>query len=151
MIAPKLSSDSELIKIFEFVDLMSNTDPRYQVIFNADNQHRVSYLKSRMLKRKGLREGVPKIVIPIPSSGYHSLWVELLVKPNKLNYEQSKFIDLLILLGHCARICYSATEAIELIKEYIKGAGDGRPSHGSLGGLGSLGVNAPRAKKPRIQ
>lgn len=151
MIAPKLSNDSELVKIFDFVDRMANTDLRFHVIFNADTEHRVSYLQSRALKRKGLREGVPKIVVPIPSSGYHSLWIELIVKPNKLNYEQNKFIDLLIVLGHCARVCASATEAIELIKEYIKGAGDGRPSNGSLGGLGSIGVSTAKPKKPRIQ
>lgn len=151
MIAPRVSEDSELITVFQFIDLMANSDPRYQAIFHVANERRCSYIAGRILKKKGVRAGVPDIIIPIASSGYHGLWIELKVKPNRLTPDQSRFIDLLILLGHCARVCWSATEAIELIKEYIKGANSGHPPHGSLGGIGPIGVSAPRAKKQRIQ
>lgn len=151
MIAPKISEDSELITVFQFIDLMANSDPRYEAIFHVANERKCSYITGRILKKKGVRAGVPDIIIPIASSGYHGLWIELKVKPNRLTPDQSRFIDLLIALGHCARVCWSATEAIELIKEYIKGAGEGRPANGSFTRLGSLGVSAPRAKKPRLQ
>lgn len=120
MTAPKMYEDAELIKFFDFVQWQEKLDPRFEGIFHVANERRASWAAGKLLKQKGVRSGVCDIIVPIASSGYHGLFIELKIRPNKLTVEQSRFIDLMIYNGFCARVVWSGDEAIELLREYLR-------------------------------
>jgi hypothetical protein len=71
------------------------------------------------MARAGLRKGVPDICIPVSNNKYHSLYIEMKVKPNKPTDAQLEWLSDLMALGNYACICWSAGEAIEMVAKYI--------------------------------
>ena len=72
------------------------------------------------LKRQGVKAGVSDITIQVPRGGYHGLWLELKVKPNKATEEQIKFLEAMKEQGYYTVIAYGALEAVDVIKRYME-------------------------------
>jgi len=71
------------------------------------------------LRREGVKAGVADIFVPIPSYGYHGLFIEMKFGKNKLTPEQREFFDYATQQGYCYKVAYSAEVAIEVIDEYL--------------------------------
>ena len=113
--------DSELIKYFDWVTWQEKIDPRLAAIYHVANERKCSQYAGKIMKRKGVRSGVPDVCGPIPNSKYHGFYFELKIKPNKLSPKQVTFCALLYRLGYCIRVAWSGDELIELTKKYLKG------------------------------
>lgn len=112
--------DAELVKFFDWVKWHENHDPRLKTIFHVANERRTSPQAGLRLKQKGVRTGIPDICVPIPRKGFHALYIELKIKPNKLTESQETMLKLLYDLGHCARVAWSGDEAIDILKSYLE-------------------------------
>lgn len=100
----------------------------------------VAAIRAHKLKAEGLKEGVPDLVLPVPSQTHHGLYIELkrrtLGQPSP---HQTWWKDSLLLLGYHAILCHGATEAITAIRAYL--------AHCPKVTLPPLPIHTPR--KPR--
>lgn len=113
--------DDELMKFFDWVSWQQNSDPRLAAIYHVPNERRTSWFMGKILKRKGVRKGIPDVCCPVPIPPYVGLYAELKIKPNKLTIDQLTMLKLLSNLGHCTRIAWSADELIKICEDYLSG------------------------------
>lgn len=86
---------------------------------NGTNKSRAS--ASRHMA-EGLRPGVPDLMLPIPASGYHGLFIEMKrAKGGKLSDAQRDWLEFLESKGYMSVVCYGFEEAKEVISKYLKG------------------------------
>ena len=88
----------------------------YYAIPNGGARHRLEAIN---LKRAGMKPGVPDICIPISSSGYHALYIELKSPKGVVSEAQKYWIGELNGKNNLAKVCYSAREAIQLVAHYL--------------------------------
>jgi hypothetical protein len=72
-----------------------------------------------MLKKEGVRKGVPDWCLPVPSKGFGALYIEFKAKKGIVRTEQFDFLRLLTEYGNKAAICRSCDEAANVVKEYL--------------------------------
>ena len=72
-----------------------------------------------ILKREGVRAGMPDWSLPVARGGYAGLWVEFKLPGGKPSVPQKSVISLLRMHHHRVEICYSTEEAIRMVKEYL--------------------------------
>ena len=71
------------------------------------------------MKCEGLRKGMLDLSLDAPKGGFSGLRIEMKIKPNSVSQEQAQVINYLAGAGYAVQVCWSATEAIELIKRYL--------------------------------
>ena len=116
---PRHLEDAEQAALFEWA-AYKPTLRWLHAIPNGGNREPREALR---LKRQGVKPGVSDIFLPVPSNGYHGLYIEL--KRRKLHgrasvtRQQSEFLTFANSNGYRAVICYGANEAIEEIERYL--------------------------------
>jgi len=71
------------------------------------------------LKSTGLKPGVWDVFLPVAKHGYHGLYIEMKAGKNKLSDNQKEFGQFVHEQGYLTHTCFSATEAIDVIKNYM--------------------------------
>lgn len=100
---------------------MAKQHPVYEMAFHIPNERKASIARRVTLKKAGVRKGVPDICCPVPNNKYAGLYIEMKIKPNRPSPEQLEMIRRLNDLGNYAIICWSAEDAIQIMKNYVKG------------------------------
>jgi hypothetical protein len=84
------------------------------------NGGRRNLLEAMKLKRAGVQRGVPDICVPIPSGGYHSLYLELKrQKGGVTSFEQKEWINWLNDNGFYVRVANGFEEAKMVVEFYL--------------------------------
>lgn len=83
------------------------------------NERRTSIQAGARLKAKGVKSGVPDILIFTPTPPYNGLAIELKIKPNKTTPNQKKWLKSLENASWLCKVCYSFDEAKEIIDHYL--------------------------------
>lgn len=104
---------------FDWVRWQEKKNPLLKTIFHVENERKCTPAQGARRKRKGVRAGIPDIIVPIPRGKYCGLVIELKTKNGKISKEQKEMLTLYEQLGHCIAILYSAEEAITFLKWYI--------------------------------
>jgi hypothetical protein len=107
--------DTQLIVLMDWIRFNKLDD----VTFHCANERSTTPQAGALLKRKGVLAGVSDVIMMKPSQRWHGLAIELKVKGGKTSPAQYKFLAALNREGYCAKVCYSADEAILLIKNYL--------------------------------
>ncbi len=89
-------------------------------IFAIPNGGKRNPAEAAHLKRQGVRAGVPDLFMPIASSTYHGLFIEMKAGKNKPTENQLEWIARLERQGYKACVCVGATQAIETIIKYLE-------------------------------
>jgi len=71
------------------------------------------------LKKKGVKSGVPDIIIFEARGFYHALLIEIKVGKNKTTPNQDRWISELNKRGYLTKVSYSLDESIEIVKRYL--------------------------------
>jgi hypothetical protein len=71
------------------------------------------------LKAEGVRAGVPDLMLPVARGGYHGLFMELKVAPNKPTPAQAEWLEWLDRQGYAARVCYGFDDLVETVEWYL--------------------------------
>lgn len=108
-----MSEAEEQAAVVEYCDL------RKIPVYHIPNEGRRSARTGAMLKRQGLKSGVPDLCIPVARGRYHSLYIEMKAKGGRATANQTDWIHLLRSQGMCAYVCWGADSAIALIDEYM--------------------------------
>ena len=67
---------------------------------------------------QGMLKGVPDLFLPVPRGNYAGLYIEMKHGDNKPTPEQARFLQESVDCGYQAAVCWSAAEAIAVIKAY---------------------------------
>ena len=108
----KVSEESEQVAVIEYCDLMG-----IPVTHSANEGKRSAAFGAR-LKRMGLRPGFPDLLITRARGGYHGFAIEMKYGKNKPTSDQIEWLRRLSSEGYATAVCYSAADAINLIKKY---------------------------------
>jgi len=105
--------------IMWFQDAYPDIKTRLFAIPNGAHKSRAAASK---FSAEGLRAGVPDLMLPVPSSGYHGLFIEMKrAKGGRLSDTQKDWLEFLGAQGYMATACHGFEEAKEVISKYLKG------------------------------
>ena len=105
--------------VIEWCEWNSNKFEELKYIFHCPNEAKRSPRLGAELKRLGMRSGVPDLLLLASKNGYMGLAIEMKHGKNKCTIEQVKWLDWLYKQGYMCKVCYSADEAIQVIKKYL--------------------------------
>lgn len=104
--------------------------PCLKFLYACPNEAKRSYALANHMKAMGLKGGVPDLFLPFPVCNpieysppdikYHGLYIEMKAGKNKPTVSQQEWIDYLKEAGYRVEVCWSADEAIEVIKNYLQ-------------------------------
>ncbi len=100
----KYSEDNILIAIVAYIRAQYP-----KILFtHIANERKASPIQGARLKRKGVRAGMPDLLIfRIKGDWSVGMAIELKVHPNKPNHKQREILEQLSLEGWQVRVCYS--------------------------------------------
>lgn len=103
-----------------FFEWLSWAHPKYfEVCFSIPNEGKRSRVQGAILKRRGLKAGVPDVFCAIPNQGKHGLFIEFKANDGALTDKQAFRIPLLAGMNYACHVCYSSDEAIGVFTDYI--------------------------------
>lgn len=116
-----MSEHDEQCAFIDWLDWEAQRNPKLEAVYATPNAAKRSWALARYLRNEGLRSGVPDVCIAVPAGDYHALYIEMKVGRNKPTPEQKRWLGRLFANGNACRVCYSASEAIETVKLYLRG------------------------------
>lgn len=113
--------EQQQIAFFDYCNYMTlaTKNMAYSLAFHIGNERKASIQRRIMMKRAGVKKGVPDICVPVPNDKYHALYIEMKIKPNRLSPEQADYLRHLNQCGNYAVVAWSADEAIEILEKYL--------------------------------
>ena len=117
-LAPPLERAEQAV-VMDWADRESGKFPELRMLFAVPNGEKRSEPTAALLKRQGVKPGVPDLLLPIARAGFIGLAIEMKRKPNKPTDLQQAWLDNLMSHGWFAVVCYSAAEAIEVLRKYV--------------------------------
>lgn len=114
------TEQAEQIALIEWIDWITPREPRLLLLFHPANGEKRDARTGALLKRMGVRKGIPDIIFPQPSREYLGLAIELKVGKNKLTDEQRIYLERLRAVGWYTDVCYSWGVAAARICWYLE-------------------------------
>lgn len=96
-------------------------------LFHPSNGGKRNLMEACRLKAQGVRAGVSDLVLAIPVSPYHGLFLELkrpktlTSRAGTLSDEQRDFLVLMAGVGYAVAVCYGWEDAKDTIEDYLAG------------------------------
>lgn len=115
------SETQEQIWLFEWAELMKGQYPELELMFHVPNEGKRSVVMGRMLKRMGMKPGVPDVFLPVAKGRHHGLAVEMKSLKGRPTADQVIWIDRLRAAGWRAEVCHGWREAADVIRAYLSG------------------------------
>jgi hypothetical protein len=66
-----------------------------------------------------MKAGVPDLCLPVPRGQFGSLYIELKTLKGKTTLPQKEYLKLLNRFGNLAVVCFSSSDAINIITQYL--------------------------------
>lgn len=105
--------------VISWANMQKNKYPELDLIFHIPNGGSRNFKEAMNLKRQGVKAGVMDLFLPVARKSKHGLWIEMKWDKNKLTQQQKKWYFSMIDQGYEVEVCYSADEAIQVIKDYL--------------------------------
>lgn len=109
---------NEQIAIINYCELRGAP---YNLIFHIPNGGSRNIIEAVNLRKQGVKAGVPDLFLPVPTTKYHGLFIELKRSEGsaRVSATQKKWLDLLEQNKYKAIVCYGAEHAIQEIEAYL--------------------------------
>lgn len=95
-------------------------------LFHVANGGKRTRLERHLLVKQGVRKGVPDLVLPVPVSPHHGLYIEMKAEDpyaSPVSDAQDDWIAFLVSQGYFATVCRGSQEAMDIIRHYLKDHG----------------------------
>jgi hypothetical protein len=81
--------------------------------------------KSKRIRawREGMLSGTPDVFVPLPSKGFHGLFIEFKAQGGTLSMAQKEFLAYARSTGYKAEVVFSLRQALEVLKDYAEPGG----------------------------
>jgi len=116
---PKTSESEEQKALIQWAKFQEKKYPELKLLYHCPNGGSRNKIEAADLKRQGVKPGVPDLFLPVPRNNKAGLFIEMKVGRNKCTDNQKKWIRALMEQGYEVKVCYSAEEAIQVIKRYL--------------------------------
>ena len=105
--------------VIQWCNLQSNKYPELEYIFHCPNGGKRGKIEAHNLILEGFKSGVPDLLLLTPKGKYIGLAIEMKWGKNKCTPNQIRWLEWLHKQGYKCKICHSADEAIQAIKNYL--------------------------------
>ena len=106
-----------------FVEYVAILEPKYPMLklsFAVPNGgKRTSAISGAILKREGVRPGVPDWWLPVPRRNFHGVVIEFKTRKGVISREQTEYLTELRCRGWIAEVCRSVDEGIDTLNSYL--------------------------------
>lgn len=92
--------------------------PELKFLFHIPNE-RSDKIQAALLKRMGVKPGVPDLLLPVPSGGHHGLFVEMKKVGGRVSDDQLWWLEHMKTNGYAAAVCYGWQQAVEVLTWYL--------------------------------
>lgn len=113
------SEDTEQIAVIQWATYQMNVYPELKWLHHCPNGGSRNRNEAVKLKQMGVKAGVSDLCLPYPKGIYCGLYIEMKFGDNRQQATQKEFLKDMAEAGHFVATCYSAEEAIEVIKKYL--------------------------------
>lgn len=113
------SEDTEQMAVITWARWEESTYPELKLLFHVPNGGSRNKVEAAKFKKMGVRAGVPDLVLPVPKGIYSGLFIEMKYDKGRLQESQKEYLLRARLYENCCYVCYSAEDAIGVIKEYL--------------------------------
>ncbi len=94
--------------------------PELELLHHIPNGGRRDARTGAQMKKEGVKPGVPDLCLPVPSRGYHGMYIELKAQTGgRVSPAQKKWLSALKENGYYAVVCYGWKQAAEQIENYL--------------------------------
>jgi len=114
------SEAQEQCVLFNWRERNIQNIPELQMMFATLNGVPLPIRLATQAKNQGNIRGVPDVMLLVPRGNYHGLMIEMKVKGGRLSPEQKAWGKNATAYGYLYQVCFSADEAIDCIKEYLR-------------------------------
>lgn len=126
-----MTEGQEQAFLFQWAGYMRQKYPELELLYHVPNGGKRDLKTAAVLKREGVKAGVPDLVLPVARRGYFGLYVELKVGKNKTSVKQDKWIQALKEQNYFTQVCYGWRNAADVIEDYLSGPATERRKNGS--------------------
>lgn len=116
----KRSEDTEQAMVIKWAKRQENYYQELKWLYHCPNGGSRNKMEAVKLKQMGVRAGVSDLILPYPKGDYIGLCIEMKHGNNTSTPDQLQFLADMAATHHFVATCYSADEAIAIIKEYLK-------------------------------
>ena len=113
------SEHDEQVALLQWAALHAGRYPELGLLFAIPNGGKRDKLVAMQLQREGVKPGVPDLCLPVPSAGWHGLFIELKWGRNTTTDKQNEWLERLTEQGYLAVVCYGWQEAADVIRDYL--------------------------------
>lgn len=114
------SEDTEQIAVIQWAQYNMNHHPELKWLHHVPNGGSRNRQEAVKLKQMGVKAGVSDLCLPYPKGIYCGLYIEMKYGDGRQQPSQKEFLKDMAEAGHFVATCYSAEEAISIIKEYLQ-------------------------------
>jgi len=121
-----MTEDEHQEKIFDWASEHLQMYPELELLYANMNGVRRSKRYTAKLKRRGMKAGIPDMLLPVARHGYHGLYIELKrpkTKEHNKGYtskDQRRWIASLKKQGYAVFVCYGHAESISILVHYLE-------------------------------
>ena len=95
--------------LFSWAAYRTGLMPELQYMYHVPNGGKRDKATAAVLKRQGVKAGVPDIMLPAARAGYHGLYIELKAGENTTTKKQKEWLEYLRQQGYYTAVCYGCT------------------------------------------
>ena len=117
---PKVTEHGEQCAVIDWCFVQNGKYKPANRIFAVPNMAKRSYSGAQYMKNEGMRKGIPDLFLLHPVGKYHGLIIEMKSVTGKVSPEQKSWLSYFNGVNYFTYTAWSADEAIEVIKEYLK-------------------------------
>lgn len=99
--------------------------PELSLLHHVPNGGARSKRTAALLKRMGVKPGVPDLCLPVARGGHHGLYVEMKrLDGGRVSSEQRAWLAALHNGGYCVAVCHGHEQAICVLRDYLAADGE---------------------------
>ena len=106
--------------LFRWITYQLDEYPELALLYHIPNGGKRDAKTATILKRQGVKAGVPDLHLPVARGGYHGLYIVLKVGNNTTTKKQKDWIRELNKQGYLAVVCYGWDEAAKQLLDYLE-------------------------------
>ena len=83
------------------------------------NERKTSSMYGSILKKMGVKRGVPDLFWPKPKKKFHGLFIEVKTETGRLSIEQARFIEQSAHDGYFSCVCFGSQDVVDTVCAYF--------------------------------
>ena len=126
MAAPITESQHQraLVEWWAWACKLYGLEPRH--LMHIPNEGKRSAVLGNIMRKEGLRRGVPDLFLAVPCGAFSGLWLEMKSKTGKPTVDQLEYLRILEKSGYECHVCYGWQEAVQHVEAYLKPRREGQ-------------------------